>query len=283
MNRRVLVLDALLLVLCISLGRQVRRDFQKFRMEHSSASIPVVAEREDKRPVSMGGYAPVTLSAAAYEPVSSKNLFLESRNLKSQEDNQAVEAVPPMNPKPILVGVAKVGDQMRALVRRQQVQPGKRAVDTLRIGDLYEGYKVNQITADRVEFAYTSSAGQVTSQVISLFDPANRQGRQVPDRATPVSASQIIQVGAGAGAPSGAPALVAPSTPAAAPGAANAPAAARSIPVPGQTAGGEGRAGSQAGGARTSRPMQRNEFIDDQGRRVIRTPFGDVVRPPDPQ
>lgn len=284
MNHRLILLNLVLLIGCFYLARQIQQDFLTFRSEHNSGSIGTAEAKSEEKMRTFSTLASIPLAAAAYEHLSSRNLFLENRNLSSQKESPVVEQVPQLNPKPVLIGVAKIGSQTRAVIRRPQSAQGKSVIQSLLMGDLYEGYKVTNISEKRVELTFTSASGQSVNQYLNLADPANRQAAASPIALTPVAAAQVIQVGGGSSSSVNNAGIS--SVPAAQPGTVNPAAAPNVAKAP---AGAPGSASGQAAGSfsaasdanRTSQPLRRNEFIDAQGRRVVRTPWGDVVRPPD--
>jgi hypothetical protein len=297
MSKRMLLLNILLLVGCVYLGRMVYQDFSEFDETHKVIAVePESAENKgaDSKALTVQNPTPVTPSENMV--ISEKNLFLESRSLQAATAVPPPEVAPALNPKPILMGVVMVGSEPRAFVQNLRAQPGQRSTKILKIGELYEGYKVAQIQRSRVELSYTSPSGNVTTQVLDINDVANRAARAAAK--TPLAPSQVISVGSqNAAAAAAAAAQQMPAideqnrrvirTPfgdvTAPPGIQGAPA--RQLPINPANQNQllqqqEQQLQQQSQQSRTqTTPMRRNEVIDEQGRRVIRTPFGDIIRP----
>jgi hypothetical protein len=257
---------------------------------------------EEIKPIS-GPSTRIPVSPTDHMVISDKSLFLESRSLQTASAAPVVETAPQLNPKPILMGVAQVGAEPRAFIQTLRAQPGQRPTMTLRLGQIYEGYKVSNIKNTRVELSYTSPSGNVTTQVLDIHDDSKRGMRAAIK--TPLAQSQVISIGGPAMQPAGGS-----GQPPGAQGPAVDDQGRRVLRTPfGDIVQGANQGLQQRGpGAspmsqrdqllqqiqqqemqarpdqqmRTATPVRRNEVIDDQGRRVIRTPFGDIVRPPEP-
>jgi hypothetical protein len=298
MSKRMLLLNILLLVGCVYLGRMVYQDFSEFDNTHKVVAVePESAENKgaDSKALAVQSPSPVTPSENMV--ISEKNLFLESRSLQAATAVPVPEVAPALNPKPMLMGVAMVGSEPRAFVQNVRAQPGQRSTKILKVGEAYEGYKVAQIQRGRVELSYTSPSGNVTTQVLDINDAANRAARTAAR--TPLTPSQVISIGS-----QNAATVAAQQVPAiddqnrrvirtpfgdvtAPPGMQGAPA--RALPInpanqnrllqqQEQQLQQQSQQQSQQSRTETT-PMRRNEVIDEQGRRVIRTPFGDIIRP----
>lgn len=237
MSKRLILFDLVLLVACIYIGRSVYRDFLLFRTNHNAHTTRAPEDTGQNDPALTAALLPlkaaVPVDNAAFTHISQKNLFLQSRNL-TEDAAEVVEVVPQLNPKPILIGVIKIGSESKAMLLNPATAPGQKGSSTVRMGDVVQGYKVSQITSEQVQLTYTSPTGAVTSQSLDLKDLKGRPQR--PLVKTPLAESQVVNV-----APRPAPAV-----------------AINPAEVP------------QA-------PLRANEYIDSQGRRVARTPFGDKV------
>lgn len=294
MTKRLLLLNTLLLLACVYIGRMVYQDFSEFNETHKVIAV----EAETTESKGADGKAvvlpkPAPLSPPEFMVISEKNLFLESRSLQAATTTPVQEAPPPLNPKPLLVGVASVAGEPRAFVQSLRAQPGQRPTKILKIGETYEGYKVAQIQRNRVELSYTSPSGNVTTQVLDLNDTTNRTARSAAR--TPVAPTQVLTAGgpAGAVAPGapqqqmpaldqqGRPIIRTPFGDIQAPVGMQTPN--RPLPVnpanQNQLLQQQEQGMQQRDALRQQTTTRRNEIIDDQGRRVIRTPFGDIIRP----
>jgi hypothetical protein len=221
-----------------------------------------------------------TYTVPEFAAIPGQNLFAETRSRDEKVETPVVQETPPLANKPLLVGVTISDSQRLAAVVDPQVNQPAGAVrksQTKRVGDSYQGYTITDITSSAMVLELGTRR-----EVIPLFDPAKRpQG----GGKTNIAATRIVAFGAGSGggAPGGAP-VVATGAPARA--AATAPAVANvgggsaaatakpQTPQPGIT--------RQTPGAPTAATPW-NQSTDGQGRRVIRTPFGDIVRDEPPQ
>jgi hypothetical protein len=166
-----------------------------------------------------------------------------------------------------------------ALIVDPSSSGGGRKTHTKRLGDTYQGYTVTDITESKMVL---ENGGR--REVIPLFDGAKRptQGGK-----TPVIATRVVSFGAGPSSSGGtAPQRsVSTTVPATRP-----TTAATSVPV--GTVATPATPASQSGIVRGAQGRQVmaapqggqsvGETTDAQGRTVIRTPFGDIVRPKPP-
>jgi hypothetical protein len=185
--------------------------------------------------------------------------------------------------KPILVGVTVSGSQRLASIIDPTAGQGVRRSQTRRVGDNFQGYTIVEISDTQLVLENGSRR-----EIIPLYDTSKqRKG----GGKTPILTTRVVSFGAGGSAGGAAAAPVASAgvarpgqTPVAQPAGSAAPpqpasvnaqpTVRTSIPPPQQT-------------RQTPSPGAQpawNERTDDQGRRVIRTPFGDIVRdkPPNP-
>jgi hypothetical protein len=249
-----------------------------------------------------GGLAPPKqlrrYNPAEFQNIPNQNLFAESRSNQPPEElaPAVVQVVPELRAKPILVGITVAGDLRLASIIEPAV-PGlpaneSRRSQTKRVGDVYQGYTIVDITEDQMILE-----NGPRREVIPLFDSskARPQGGK-----TPIVATRVVNFGGGGGtAPGkGGPGVVAmggSAQPQVPPAPGQSPATVNQIFGTPQTTppGAQPAAGRTAGQAQTGRqtpgnppqattpaqpPPAWNERIDDQGRRVIRTPFGDIIR-----
>jgi len=174
-----------------------------------------------------------------------------------------------------------------ALIVDPAAPGGGRKTGTKRLGDVYQGYTVTDITETQMVLESGSRR-----EVIPLFDASKRPA---PGGKTSIAATRVVAFGAGPSGAAGAAVVQPQRIPTAAATQARQPGA-QTQPVAAGTAPGAqaAPAAPQSGIVRTT-PQGRqvpgaapgatwNEGVDDQGRRVIRTPFGDIVRerPPTP-
>ncbi len=170
--------------------------------------------------------------------------------------------------KPTLVGVTLAGGQRLASII-DPASPGGRRSQTKRLGDTYQGYTITDITSSEMVLELGHRR-----EVIPLRDGSRPSGQ---GGKTPVLATRVVPFGGGGGAPV----------------TVSAPVVVTQNPVPTRPSGPAAspaprRIGLQVrqGPAQTAQPTGPgwNDRVDEQGRRVVRTPFGDIVRdkPPNP-
>jgi hypothetical protein len=272
-----------------------------FRAGNDPAKIQPVRDLKLQAKLPGGLAAPKELpryNPAEFQTIPNQNLFAESRSNQPPEEPAAVvQVVPELRNKPILVGITVAGDLRLASI----IEPGlpgapaneSRRSKTKRVGDVYQGYTIVDITEDQMILE-----NGPRREVIPLFDStkARPQGGK-----TPIVATRVVNFGGGGGTapgkPGPGPGVVTMGSSAQPQGqqAPGQPATVNQIFGPAQAAppgaqSGTGRTGAQTQPGRqtpgntpqATQPAQPppawNERIDDQGRRVIRTPFGDIIR-----
>ena len=198
MSKRLILFNLILMGACFYIGKTVYRDYMLFESVHQdqAAAVPGDEKLRDLLP-RVPLYDPksvIPLNQVNFLTVSEKNLFLESRNLTKDASTPASEAPPPLEPRPVLLGVTKVGNDSRAFLFQPKSAQGQKASRMVRLGDDVLGYRVSQITANKVELAFTAPSGTVSTQVLDLSDPSTRMMRS-PVK-TPIAENQVINIGA---------------------------------------------------------------------------------------
>jgi len=277
MSKKWVVLNAGLLLVAALLSWHLRESIADFNTQNDVARIQ---PGRDLRRGAPDAPLPAPKPHSRYDPaefqvIANQNLFSETRAKEEKTEVVAVQEIPPMTVRPVLVGITAVGSQRMALIVDPSAPPGRRKMGTKRLGDTYQGYTITDITENRMVL---ESANR--REVIPLFDGSKRpaQGGKTPVAATRVVAFSVGQAGGGGAAviqtqrpaasiQTSARQVAAQQTQAAASSAQAAPQSGivRSTPQ-----------GRQVPGA--SQGATWNQTVDDQGRTVIRTPFGDIVR-----
>jgi hypothetical protein len=289
MTRNWIAVNVLLAAVTGVLVWQLYAAINRFRQENDVAKIQPVSDIRNI-PVEKGLPAPQPLrhyNAGEFDVIPAQNLFSETRAREEKVEAPApVETAPSLEVKPVLVGVTLSGSQRLALISDPGETSGRKT-RTKRLGDTYRGYTVVDINESQMVL----QAGN-RREVIPLFDSSKRptQGGK-----TPIIATRVVAFGAPAGATpaSGTPARGAPAANVGSPArptAATPPGSnVTTVISPAQAAASQN---AQSGNTRGSQPQQGrqvqgatpawNERTDEQGRRIIRTPFGDIVRPERP-
>jgi len=283
MNRNWIIANIFLALVAGLLGWQLMLSAQRFQTENDPAGI--VPRPDPKSEISGEGellpmQSPRRIDALEFEVIPSKNLFAEARGVEEeQEDATAKPEAQPMRNKPVLVGVTISGGEQTALVNDPGSKEARRT-KVVRLGDTFEGYTVTDISANRIVLEYGSQR-----EVIPLYHPAKHP---TPSGKTPIIATRVVNFGASAGSgTAGSRRTTTPSRTTQQAARRNTSESGRrvvttSTPTTSQRASGRSntqqsrQAATQQGRTPTK---SANETIDAQGRRIIRTPFGDIVRP----
>jgi hypothetical protein len=283
MTKNWIAINLLLLSVVGLLGWRLSVSVFRFNEENNLAKIrPVNDPRQKKAPEKPlpQPSVPKILNSADFAVVPEKNIFSESRAREDKTDVAAIPETPPLAQKPILVGVTLTGDQkLASIIEPMGGTPGQnRRTQTKRIGDVYQGYAITEITLDHIVLE-----SGTRKEIIPLHEGSKRsQGGK-----TPILSTRVVAIGGGSYAGAGAPAtVISGSVPGVArPTPAPAPAQSSVVVAPGQPAGGRATTTGQArvNPAATPQPQQtapaQQQAPAQGGRNVIRTPFGDIIRP----
>ncbi len=279
MRKKWVFLNVGLLLTTAFLGWHLRTSIYRFKADNDLARIQPA---KDLKKGSADETLPPLQSQARYDPaqyqtIPDQNLFSESRAKEEKADVAAVPEVPPLTVRPVLVGVVASGDKRMALIVDPATSGSGRKTHTKRLGDTYQGYTITDISESKMVL---ENGGR--REIIPLYDGSKRPGQ---GGKTAVIATRVVSFGAGSSSPGG---ISAPKpTPAAA---AARPAAASATAPAGATPAAAATAAQQSGIVRGAQGRQivpqgsqsSGETMDNQGRTVIRTPFGDIVRPKPP-
>jgi hypothetical protein len=287
MSKNWMAVNALLLIVAGLLGRQVYVSARQFRAENDLAKLVPVGDVKQR--MSAEGEIPPLTPPRRYNPaefavIGNQNLFSDTRAREEKADVQPVMEVPPLNIKPVLVGVTISGKQRQALIIDPTAGPQGRQNSIKKLGDVFQGYIITDITESQMVLENGSRR-----EIIPLYDGSkhtNNAGK------TPIIATRIVPFGAGSAAGGGAVGggqVGAASASGARSALTGAPAMisnpGRETPVPIGSARGVIMPNQQQQPSQPQSPTTTrgggafNEGTDAQGRRIIRTPFGDIVQP----
>lgn len=278
MAKRWIAINLLLLVSAGLLGWQLRASILRFFSENDPAKIqPAQSRKQTPIPEK----SPSQLAPAKnrlpneFATIPEKTIFSNSRSPESESEIVATPDSLPLTQKPILVGVIIADNQYRALILDPagSSQEKNRRIETKRIGDIYRGYTITGIAADHLVLE------NATRREIIPLHEGSKKGQ--PGK-TPILSTRVVSFGGG-GVSGGTPITVpakSVSTPRVPTVTVNAPPASSSptIVMPG---------GAQA---RTVPPQTTIISTEEPteptlppttpgGTRVIKTPFGDIIRP----
>lgn len=291
MTKKWIAINLLLLAVAGLLARQLYLAAARFNADNDLAKIQPVADLKQKmipEKAPAKAPAPAAYAAADFAIIAEKNVFTESRSKEEKTEIAAPAEPPPLVPKPILVGVTlSESEQTAAIIDPSETSSAsqtKRA-QIKRVGDFYRGYKITSITLDRIVLE-----SGTRREIIPLHEGSKR----AQAGKTPIIATRVVPIGSsGTGGGSIAVNVVARGA-----GSTRAPAAAAasSQPATVQTPGVQPRptgvtaqqqapaAQEQPPAATRTPPAVRQQVPAPGGTavpggRVIRTPFGDIVRP----
>lgn len=286
MTKKWIALTLLLLGFAAWLGWLLRQSILDFNAKNDPAKIQPA--RDVKQKFIQDKTAPQPVAARVYNPseftvISEKNLFADTRSKETVVEIAAPPEPPPLAQKPILVGInIPENQQPTALIidptaQQPQVRDAGRRAQIKRIGDVYQGYTIKEIAEDRIILE-----SGTRKEIILLRDGAKRtqQGK------TPILSTRVVAFGAGASS-GGTPVTTlsgAPIPGGAQRGAAVSIGSAPPSPQPSTTPGSvQAAAPARTGQTSTqqSQPPPTNPAAAPT--RIIRTPFGDIVRPVRPQ
>jgi hypothetical protein len=280
MTKKWIAITLLLFVVTGLLGWQLYVSVMRFNAENDLSKIQSVPDIKQKtaQDKSQPRLAPsVSHAIAEFAVIPENNVFSESRTGEEKTDGEASLEPPPLTQKPILVGVSIVDDQKRASIidPASPSQGRNRRSQIRRIGDVYRGYTITDISATHIVLE-----NGTRKEIIPLHEGSKKQQ---PGK-TPILSTRVVSFSGGAytggaqaiAAGSGSPASGRTGTTAAGTSAS----ATNVLPV-----GGTGGAASQRTTSTNATPPQQIQTqvptteTDTQGRRIIRTPFGNIVRP----
>lgn len=278
MAKRWIAIDVLLIACALLLGWQLRASILRFAADHDPARIQPAGER---RPADQGRavVAPQPergAGSADFAVIPERTIFSDTRSLAEPQEAVPQQA-PQLQPKPILVGVTIAGDLRRALI----IDPGTparegRRTESKRIGDVYRGFRITEIAPGHIVL---ENGGR--REIIPLHEGS--KGAQAGK--TPILSTRVVSFGGGAAA--GGTPITVQAAGGGTPGRAAVPAAAPAAPqsrtqtiaLPGGVAGRPPVAPPQEPGTPQEPAQPPAPPPGPGGSRVVRTPFGDIVRP----
>jgi hypothetical protein len=290
MNKKWIAINLVLLSVAVLLAWQLHISIDRFNAENGLSNLRPTQDVKQKIALDKAlpeVQARPVYNAAEFGVIADQNVFSESRTREEKTEVAPVAAaVPELAIKPVLVGVTLFGNQRLAAIIDPTVQGTARRAQTKRVGDVFQGYTITDITERQMVL---EAGGR--REIIPLHDGSKRQGQQ--GGKTPILATRVVSIGkgsAGTSSATGSPAATSVIAPA------GRPSPASSIPAQSVTgsSGAPGTAGSAAGirilPGRQATPVaptpqapatgtQAPGVSPPAGSRVIRTPFGDIVRP----
>jgi hypothetical protein len=214
--------------------------------------------------------------------IPEQNLFTDSRGGGEEETADAdLPDAPPLSQKPVLVGINITENQKTALLvdPKAPSQGRNRRAEIKRIGDVFQGHTISEIASDHIVLERGSR-----KEIIPLHEGS----RQTAGGRTPILSTRVVSLGGG-GVSGGTPIATSASRVATAqtavaltPAAASQP---RTIPESTATVTPVGESSPKSSPSAQPPPSARSQRrsptteSSPPNTRVIRTPFGDIVRP----
>lgn len=281
MTKKWIAITLLLFIATSLLGWRLYVSVKSFSAENDPSKIQPV--QDIKRKIAQDKALPrtaplVSRTPAEFATISENNLFSETRISEEKTDGAISTEPSTLTPKPILVAISIIDNQKRAYIidPSSSAQGRKRQSQLKRIGDAYRGYTITDISATNIVL----ESGE-RKEIIPLHEGSKRPQAGK----TPILSTRVVSIGGGtvsggtsvqvvSGSPvSGrsAPATTPASPTVTAPGVQPVralPAAAQQRPAP-----------PSAAPPPPPEPQVPATDVDAQGRRIIRTPFGNIVRP----
>ena len=267
MTKKWIAIDLLLLAVAALLGWELRVSILQFNAENDLVKIQPA--RDVKQKVLQDKPGPKVVPVKNYNPaefavIPDKNIFSDTRSKEDKTETLAPPEPPPLAQKPILVGVT-IDSQPRAsiIINPTAPQGRDRRAQIKRIGDVYQGYTITEITPERMVLE-----SGTRKEIIPLHEGSKRaqQGK------TPILSTRVAPFGGGS-VTGGTPINATAGSAAAPPRTAVAPVGTSGAVSSGQTAAPAAPAAPQAQPAQTPAT---GTAPKPQG---IRTPFGDVYYP----
>lgn len=278
MNKKWIAVSLLLLAIAAVLAWQLRESVRQFRRENDLSRIR--AARTNRKPA-QAKPEPAVDQARSYDPsefmvIPENNIFSETRGRQDEAANALPAEPPPLAQKPILVGVMIMDAQRRASIIDPGLPQERRRAQIRTIGDVYRGYTITDITPEQIVLESGSRR-----EIIPLHEGSkkNQAGK------TAILSTRVVPIGAGSITATTGSSIVTGSAPPVRTGAA----------APGAGTGGRSSGIQPVGGMRgvpsaktptptptppaTQPPPNTGPGSGPQGSRVIKTPFGDIIRP----
>jgi hypothetical protein len=277
MAKKWIAINLLLLVIAGLLGWELRAAILRFIDENDPAKI---------RPSRIVKPAAISLANSASKPsekvplpddltiISVKTIFSDTRGNEESIETARPPEPPPLAQKPILVGIIMQDNQYKVFIIDPTASADKRKPEAKRVGDVYRGYTITGISGDRIVLE-----NGTRREIIPLHEAKKAQGGR-----TSTVPARVVAFG-GSAVTGGAITVI---------GVRNAGGTRISTPTPVNVpSGGSQYPANIPGGVSTRTPVQPQTPTEStlpytpqppgsgpgSGTRIIRGPFGDMVRP----
>ena len=278
MTKKWIAITLLLLVITGWLAWRLNIYVHQFKAENDLVKIQPVKDIKQKmvQEKTLPKLAPPKIyNASEFTLIPDNNLFSETRT-KEEKVELAPPEPPPLAQKPILVGVSIADDSPRASIIDPTIPASgqNRRAQIKRVGDVYHGYTITEIAVDHIVLE-----SGTRKEIIPLHEGTKRaQGGK-----TPIMSTRVVAFG-GSGVSGGTPVSIASSGPGAGRttvspvGSSTTTNVAQTVVNPTVTATPQRNVPAAGTASTTAQPPPPGVRTDAQGRRVVRTPFGDILR-----
>jgi hypothetical protein len=278
MAKKWIAINLLLLVIAGFLGWELRASILRFKAENDLAKIrPARSAKQATIP-----QKPMTSKQPEkgqnqddFSIILDKTIFTEVRGNEAVVEPTRPPEPPPLTQKPILVGIIMVDNQYKAMIiDPTATSADKRRPEAKRIGDVYKGYTITGISADRIVLENGTRREDI---------PLHAGTKKGQGGRTPVAATRVVAFGGSAASGGAVPVTATRST-----------AVTRTqAPQPNMPVGAQYPITNPGGGQTRSAvvPTQPQSPVDTTqpattpppgsgpGNRILRSPFGDIIRP----
>jgi hypothetical protein len=192
MTKKWIAINLLLLAVTGLLGWRLHNSVLQFHAANDLSKIQPVKDIKQKMPQEPVILKPApnkTYNPAEFAVIADKNIFSDTRSKEQKAEAVAPPEPPPLAQKPILVGITISGDQQLASIIDPASPPPNRRAQIKRIGDSYSGYVITEITMDRIVLQ-----NGTRREIIPLHEGTKRSQ---PGK-TPVLATRVFSFGGGA-------------------------------------------------------------------------------------
>jgi hypothetical protein len=279
MTKKWIAITLLLLVVTGWLAWRLNIYIHQFKSENDLAKIQPVKDIKQKmvQEKTLPKLAPPKIyNTSEFTLIPDNNLFTDTRTKEDKVESAPPEP-PPLAQKPILVGVSIADNSPRASII-DPTSPGSgqnRRAQVRRVGDVYHGYTITEIAADHIVLE-----SGTRKEIIPLHEGSKRaQGGK-----TPIMSTRVVSFG-GSGISGGTPVNIASGSPGSgrtvvSPVGSPATTNVNQTVVNSTAAATQQRNVPAATPTTTPQPQPTAPGVrtDAQGRRVVRTPFGDILQ-----
>ncbi len=281
MTKKWIAINLMLLLCAGLLGWQLKVAVERFKVENDPAKIQPVRKKSETDGALPQVQPPRRYNEAEFAAVPANNVFMESRKPDDKPDVSPQPEIKVLQSKPVLVGTVVSGSRRLAMILDPTPVAGSSSrTRTMRIGDVYQGFVLTEITDSSIVLESGAS-----KEIIDLHDTS----KPAQTGKTVVGLARVVNFGGASqgGTLTAASVTAGGSRPAGTPVATPAPAVGGRANIPGAPI----QSGAGRGGGAAQNPVYQqapvqgtqglfpNQYIDARGNVVTTTPFGILPQP----